>query len=178
MDPTLRKVAEELTKHLNVKTASEEPNITHSFVPLAKQLSNIIEALISSASQINESRELLDETQAISQGVQPTLVALQSGADKLDDLFEKIDHLEEFVNLMKNNINEVAERIDEMERAIAKPTNTLTSFILTTSSRSQDSVQPYFPPPRPVEIFRTSDFFPSAAAETEAVVAGSSRDSR
>ncbi|RUP43525.1 hypothetical protein BC936DRAFT_137046 [Jimgerdemannia flammicorona] len=152
---------------------------------LEESLANVDDAVASCMAQINDCRELLDETRLTVHNTQPTLFALWSGANKLDNLFHQIDQLEEFVDLMKKNINEVSERIDEMERTLSKPISIpipLTSLIMPNSSHcsmtGDQSSQPYFPPPHPVEIFRTSDFFVGSAKMAELVVAGGRQPSQ
>ncbi|RUS30231.1 hypothetical protein BC938DRAFT_479692 [Jimgerdemannia flammicorona] len=236
----MHKVAEELAQHLDVTTASEE------------SLANVDDAVASCTAQINDCRELLDETRLTAHNAQPTLFALRSGADKLDNLFHQIDqlearvHLERFFLLLKlaassrprhqhfslpPSLGVRRSREEERKRGLrarrrdgARPVEAdfhpdplnivdhgtfcicgcpgpgivrrasqttqehrrqlilLVTVRQPNSSRrsttGDQSSQPYFPPPHPVEIFRTSDFFVGSAKMAEPVAAGGRQPSR
>lgn len=97
--------------------------------------------------RVEECKELTAKVQTESESISDMMASLRNNYKDLQSTFDKIDQLEIIVNKVKDTYNAVAENLDGMERAVNA----------STSKRSDIPVQPYFPPPKPIEIFDTQE---------------------
>ncbi|GBC06089.1 hypothetical protein RclHR1_06610012 [Rhizophagus clarus] len=87
---------------------------------------------------------------------------LYEAAHYLDSLYDKIDALERFINIVKENVNEVTDRVETAEGFLTNPINRVLDTIKLSTAKSIDSEELRLPPMKPLNIYHTSDYFPSS----------------
>ncbi|GAA5806489.1 hypothetical protein HPULCUR_012023 [Helicostylum pulchrum] len=113
-----------------------------------------MESLVKEASKELESRLSIDTVtsntiQTETELINEMLSSLKEKHQELESTFKNIDQLEILVNKVKDTYNAVAENVDYIEKAVSASTR--------QGKRSDIPVQPYFPPPRPVEIYNSKE---------------------
>ncbi|KAI9356352.1 hypothetical protein BD770DRAFT_390054 [Pilaira anomala] len=103
--------------------------------------------------RVEQSSELTTKIQTETQVIQDMLNSITQQYEALESTFDSIDQLEILVNKVKDTYNAVAENVDQIEKAVSASTR--------QGKRTDIPVQPYFPPPRPVEIYHTKELFDS-----------------
>ncbi|CAO3622509.1 unnamed protein product [Mucor hiemalis] len=135
MESLLNEASDELATRLSLQ------NVT---LPTTTTIYNETQSCIKS---VEETTALTTKVQSESEAITDTLTSLKNNYKDLQSTFDKIDQLELLVNKVKDTYNAVAENLDGIEKAVNA----------STSKRSDIPIQPYFPPPKPVEIFDTQE---------------------
>ncbi|KAL1931309.1 hypothetical protein VTP01DRAFT_10446 [Rhizomucor pusillus] len=120
------------------------------------------------ASNVATMRQDMEQTRA-------SIDRLKATRAELEATFAEIDQIEAVVQRVKETYNQVASSVDEMDKAVAASRSGSSSpaaggassfplFFLpstsTSSNKRSEALQPYFPPPKPVDIYHTADLFP------------------
>ncbi|KAI8393362.1 uncharacterized protein BYT42DRAFT_3676 [Radiomyces spectabilis] len=115
--------------------------------------------------RIEETAAGVVKTRAETDEVQAAVQLLRDKMQQLQETFDEIDQIEAIVNTVKETYNEVAASVEAVEKAVAASHRTKPLFQLPIATRSATPdipVQPYFPPPPPVQIYHTDDLFNSS----------------
>ncbi|KAF7727146.1 hypothetical protein EC973_008007 [Apophysomyces ossiformis] len=95
------------------------------------------------------------------EALQSMLKSLRDKEEELQQTFAKIDKLEAIVGVVNDTYTKVCQSVEEMEKTVYN-SRSQKSFIRlkARSSSTPDIIQPYFPPPQSVDIYKTRDLFP------------------
>ncbi|KAI8147748.1 hypothetical protein BJV82DRAFT_664111 [Fennellomyces sp. T-0311] len=115
------------------------------------------QSLVQCAKRVKDTGEAVVKTQAERSHVQDMMQTLLDNDARLQSTFAEIDQIEHIVQRVKETYNKVAESVDDMEKSINASVSSGFPFL----PRRNEAVQPYFPPPLPVDIYRTEDLFSS-----------------
>ncbi|RIA92540.1 hypothetical protein C1645_62285 [Glomus cerebriforme] len=147
---TLEEVSQELAKHLNVYENNDE---------VMKDIHNGIENV---TVQMEDTKKSLEQVRFNAETrSEIASKELYEAAHYLDALYDKIDALERFINIVKENVNEVTERVEAAEGFLTNPINRVLDTIKLNTAKSIDSDDLRLPPMKPLNIYHTSDYFPS-----------------
>ncbi|KAI8087643.1 uncharacterized protein B0P05DRAFT_569591 [Gilbertella persicaria] len=154
MDTLIASASKELTQQLSVEnltmstTAQLDTQLTscqqriHHTHDTLRQVSTRFIKAISSCSKMQQG---IEDTNTV-------LQALKERDQALKATFDKIDQLESIIDRVKETYHQVANNVDKIEKAVSAST----PFRL---SQKNTPVQPYFPPPNPVDMFDTHTLF-------------------
>ncbi|KAG2221777.1 hypothetical protein INT45_003417 [Circinella minor] len=102
-------------------------------------------------------------TQSERAHVQDMMQTLLENDARLKSTFAEIDEIELIVHHVKNTYNKVAESVDDMEKAINASISSGFPFL----QKRNETFQPYFPPPLPVDIYHTENLFSSSSTSKQ-----------
>ncbi|KAI9251391.1 hypothetical protein BDA99DRAFT_521733 [Phascolomyces articulosus] len=111
--------------------------------------------MVSCAKRIQETSDVTVKVHNEQTVVQERMQTLLENDARLKTTFAEIDEIERIVNHVKETYNKVAESVDDMEKAINASISSGFPFL----QKRNETVQPYFPPPLPVNIYHTKDLF-------------------
>ncbi|KAI8889286.1 hypothetical protein K501DRAFT_329357 [Backusella circina FSU 941] len=151
MEPLLDNSLEELTSRFSIENAT------------APTLTSFEQERTSCMKRITETTQLTEKVQQETDTIQSMLQSLREKTEELESAFEKIDQLEIIINKVKDTYNAVAENVNDMERAVSASIPSTLSLPFLTGKRADSPYQPYFPPPKQVEIYNTTELLSSLA---------------
>ncbi|KAI8068318.1 hypothetical protein BC940DRAFT_299684 [Gongronella butleri] len=103
--------------------------------------------------QIENTTAALTQIQTDTTSCRQALAKLQEQSASLQGAFDTIDQIERVVQTISTTLAQVAANVDEVDKVVAQSTSQLPSLpIPFLSKRTTDPVQPYFPPPKHVDI--------------------------
>ncbi|KAG2236759.1 hypothetical protein INT48_006943 [Thamnidium elegans] len=135
MESLVKEASKELESRLSIDTVASDTISTFNTETQA------------CINRVNETSELTTKIQTETELINQMLSSLKEKHQELESTFKNIDQLEILVNKVKDTYNAVAENVDYIEKAVSASTR--------QGKRSDIPVQPYFPPPRPVEIYNS-----------------------
>ncbi|CAG8479916.1 12762_t:CDS:2 [Funneliformis mosseae] len=158
----------------------DNPDPSFDISKVSQELANHLNAYENSAEVMNDIRNTIETTTVQMEDTKRSLEQVRSDADTrsevaskelyeaahhLDALYDKIDALERFVNIVKGSVNEVADRVEEAESFLTSPINRVLDTIRLNTAKSVGPDDLSLPPMKPLNIYCTSDYFPSSSNE-------------